>query len=93
MQFFLILYLQLQKNDYLCAWVSHTRPAPSEFPQGLIAARVGGCSGAMYQAYPFLYPYPNSIGLEKTFDILAGIMDIAKHFILIWIMYYISSNH
>ena len=34
-------------------WESHTRPAPSEFPQGLIAARVGGRSGAMYQAFPF----------------------------------------
>ena len=32
---------------------SHTRPAPSEFPQGLTAARVGGRSGAMYQAFPF----------------------------------------
>ena len=27
---------------------SRTRPAPSELPQGRKAARVGGCSGAMY---------------------------------------------
>ena len=27
--------------------VSPTRPAPSEFPQVLTEARVGGCSGAM----------------------------------------------
>ena len=33
--------------------VSHTRPAPSEFPQDRKVARVGGCSGAMYSAYPF----------------------------------------
>ena len=39
--------------------VSHTRPAPSEFPQGRKAARVGGRSGAMYQAYPFLFLPPN----------------------------------
>lgn len=28
-------------------WESPTRPAPLEFPQGLTAARVLGCSGAM----------------------------------------------
>ena len=28
-------------------WVSPTRPAPFELPQGLIAARVEGRSGAM----------------------------------------------
>ena len=33
--------------------VSHTRPAPFEFPQDRKVARVGGCSGAMYSAYPF----------------------------------------
>jgi hypothetical protein len=35
------------KKLYFCARVSPTRLAPSEFPQGLIAARVGGCSSAM----------------------------------------------
>ena len=48
LQFFTFFYLQQEKNDYLCIRVSHTRPAPSEFPQGLTAARVGGRSGAMY---------------------------------------------
>ena len=37
---------------YFCARVSPARPAPFEFPQGLTAARVGGCSGAMQGAYP-----------------------------------------
>jgi len=32
---------------YFCARVSPVRPAPVEFPQGLTAARVDGCSGAM----------------------------------------------
>ena len=35
------------KKQYFCARVSPTRLAPFEFPQGLIAARVEGCSGAM----------------------------------------------
>lgn len=43
------------KNAYICIRESHTRPAPSEFPQGLTAARVGGRSGAMYSAFPFFY--------------------------------------
>ncbi len=34
------------------ARVSPVRPAPIEFPQGLTAARVDGCSGAMQVAYP-----------------------------------------
>ena len=33
-------------------WVSPVRHAPSELPQGLTAARVLGCSGAMQIAYP-----------------------------------------
>ena len=37
----------LKKNAYFCTRVSPTRHAPSEFPQGLTAARVLGCSGAM----------------------------------------------
>ncbi len=37
---------------YFCARVSPTRPAPFELPQGLTAARVLGCSGAMQSAYP-----------------------------------------
>ena len=37
---------------YFCARVSPARPAPFELPQGLTAARVLGCSGAMQSAYP-----------------------------------------
>jgi len=32
--------------------VSPIRPAPVEIPQGLTAARVDGCSGAIWIAYP-----------------------------------------
>jgi hypothetical protein len=34
--------------------VSLVRPAPAELPQDRKVARVGGCSGAMQVAYPFL---------------------------------------
>ena len=44
------------KNAYLCIRVSHIRPAPAELPQGRKAARVCGCSGAIYSAYPFFVP-------------------------------------
>ena len=51
--------MQYRKNVYLCIRVSHTRPAPIELPQGRKAARVDGCSGAMYSAYPFSFlAYP-----------------------------------
>ena len=43
---------RLTKKQYFCARVSPTRLAPFELPQGLIAARVGGCSSAMQGAYP-----------------------------------------
>ena len=46
----------LAKNAYLCIRVSHIRPAPAELPQGRKAARVCGCSGAIYSAYPFFIP-------------------------------------
>ena len=49
----MIKFFVYENFIYFCAWVSHTRPAPSKFPQGRKAARVGGCSGAMYSAYPF----------------------------------------
>lgn len=39
--------LQINQKGLLLSWVSPTRPAPFEFPQGLIAARVESCSGAM----------------------------------------------
>ena len=45
------LLLVRQKAVLLC-WVSPARPAPFELPQGLTAARVDGCSGAMQGAYP-----------------------------------------
>lgn len=44
---FLIQIWQLREKIVLLHRVSPTRPAPSELPQGLTAARVGGCSGAM----------------------------------------------
>jgi hypothetical protein len=37
----------VKKNGYFCSRVSPARHAPSELPQGLTAARVLGCSGAM----------------------------------------------
>jgi len=46
----------INKFSYLCARVSHIRPAPAKLPQGRKAARVCGCSGAIYQAYPFFVP-------------------------------------
>ena len=49
----MIKFFVYENFIYFCARVSHTRPAPSKFPQGRKAARVGGCSGAMYSAYPF----------------------------------------
>jgi len=36
-----------KKKAVILQWVSPTRPAPSELPQSLTAARVGGRSGAM----------------------------------------------
>ena len=36
-----------EKIPIFAAWESRTRPAPSEFPQDLTVARVGGRSGAM----------------------------------------------
>ena len=44
--------LQIREKTLLLCRVSPTRPAPFELPQGLIAARVKGCSGAMQGAYP-----------------------------------------
>ena len=44
---FSIRIWQLHEKIVLLHRVSPTRPAPSELPQGLTAARVGGCSGAM----------------------------------------------
>ncbi len=40
-----------KKAVFLCR-VSAARPAPFKLPQGLTAARVEGCSGAMQRAYP-----------------------------------------
>ena len=39
--------LQISQNVLLLSRVSPTRPAPFELPQGLTAARVESCSGAM----------------------------------------------
>ncbi|MBP1638171.1 MAG: hypothetical protein H6Q18_960 [Bacteroidetes bacterium] len=44
--------LQYRQKVLLLCRVSPTRPAPFELPQGLIAARAKGCSGAMQGAYP-----------------------------------------
>ena len=41
------IFCKFIKIVYLCPRVSLTRPAPSEFPQDLTVARVGGRSGAM----------------------------------------------
>jgi len=50
--------------------VSHVRPAPTELPQGRKAARVGGCSGAIYVAYPFSFEYimKIAVGLSGGVD-------------------------
>ena len=48
---------EYSENYYICTRESRTRPAPSEFPQDRKGARVGGCSGAMYGAFPFLLPF------------------------------------
>lgn len=40
-------FWRLTQKYYFCRRVSPARHAPFEFPQGLIAARVEGCSGAM----------------------------------------------
>ena len=53
---------------------SRTRPAPSEFPQGRKAARAGGCSGAMCQAFPFFVPV--SQGICQNFAFLFAISNI-----------------
>jgi len=39
--------LHISQNVLLLSRVSPTRPAPFELPQGLTAARVESCSGAM----------------------------------------------
>jgi len=39
--------LQVNQKRLLLSRVSPTRPAPFELPQGLTAARVKSCSGAM----------------------------------------------
>ncbi len=52
MKYFFQKCLQGIKKFLLLRRVSPVRPAPAEFPQGLTAARVGGCSGAMRSAYP-----------------------------------------
>jgi len=39
--------LQISQKRLLLSRVSPTRPAPFELPQGLTAARVESCSGAM----------------------------------------------
>ncbi len=44
--------LQISEKAVLLCRVSPARPAPFELPQGLTAARVEGCSGAMQGAYP-----------------------------------------
>ncbi len=46
LSFVLLLHPQSQTR------VSLIRLAPVEFPQGLTAARVDGCSSAMWVAYP-----------------------------------------
>jgi hypothetical protein len=46
------MFCRLTQKYYFCRRVSPARHAPFEFPQGLIAARVEGCSGAMQGAYP-----------------------------------------
>jgi len=38
---------QINRKGLLLSRVSPTRPAPFELPQGLTAARVESCSGAM----------------------------------------------
>jgi len=38
---------QINQKGLLLSRVSPTRPAPFELPQGLTAARVESCSGAM----------------------------------------------
>ena len=38
---------QIKQKGLLLSRVSPTRPAPFELPQGLTAARVESCSGAM----------------------------------------------
>ena len=37
--------------------ISFAFPGPADSPQGWKAARVGGRSGAMYGAFPFLYSF------------------------------------
>ena len=63
----------LAKNAYLCIRVSHIRPAPAELPQGRKAARVCGCSGAIYSAYPFFVPIPQQSLATSTVFILPTI--------------------
>jgi len=49
--------------------VSPVRPAPAELPQDRKIARVGGCSGAMQVAYPFLFLMNTNLDKpEKTKD-------------------------
>ena len=52
-------FCRIAENHYLCSRVSATRPAPPELRQVLIEATVGGCSGAMWLAYPFFVPLRN----------------------------------
>jgi len=50
-----IIILQFSRYFVLLYGVSLIRPAPAELPQDRKIARVGGCSGAMQVAYPFLF--------------------------------------
>ena len=59
------LICEINKFSYLCARVSHIRPAPAKLPQDRKVARVCGCSGAIYQAYPFFVPIPQQ-DIKKT---------------------------
>ena len=49
---FVVEILQIARKAVLLCRVSPARPAPVKLPQGLTAARVDGCSGAMQGAYP-----------------------------------------